>query len=1013
MALLCAATLARGAINVWEMNSQGIKVQSAFACPDGASLMAGPNADLSNKDLTQGFFSAFDLKNTSFVGATLANASFDYSQLVGTASGTFDTLSGTVFNNADISGAFLNYATYHGFTQEQFQSTESYKQKMLYWTNPNTNSISGINLTGNNLTGWNFSGQNLTSASFNSSMLGSADLTGATLANATFRAASFDGAVFKDAIINGDANNLGADFSSTSLTQAQLQATKSYQDKNLYGIRLSKNNLNGWDFSGQSLQSAFFANSNLTGAVLKDATINGDSNNPGADFSRTTGLTQAQLQSTASYKSKNLEGIQLNGNNLSGWDFHGQDLANASFSSDTLMDSVHNNPNDPNYVTQILGFRNNLSRSNFMGSPFGSAALGGATFTDAVISNAKFNFTTSQGFSLAQLQSTKSYQDKDLSGIQFQGNDLSGWDFNGQNLANASFNFSTMSGTNFSQSNLANTSFTGSNLSGAVFTDATINGDANNSGADFSRAAGLTLFQLQSTASYKNKNLFGLKLKENDLSGWDFSGQNLSNANLSGANLSGANFTNADIRGTYDSSTGKYYSTILFFTPTLTEAQLESTSNYQQHDMSFIRFSANDLNGWDFQGQNLTASVFAGSSLTNTDFTNATIHYADFSSTALTLYQLQQTSSYKQKNLEGIGLAGNNLSHWDFSGQDLASANLYNANLTGTNLSGATIRGASLVLATSKGFSQKQLQSTASYQQKDLSGINFSANNFTGWDFHEQDLSNAVLNGVTLNGANFTSASLANAKLFSISNYNTNLKGTDFTLADMRGATGDYNALGSETLPEPYILKNTIQMQGGIHGFDLSDGSKLIVRNYTGDPSVSTSKPIPITVYNKMSMGTSGILQMVFDDQDWNSTISFSGISSVSLGGTLKLTIKDGVDVSKLVGDSFDLFDWTGVNRLGTTFNVDQSGYTWNLDNLYTDGTVTFEGQTTSNSLLAGDSSANGLAAGSGLTGMPSGGASALSIAPVPEPASLGLLIMGLLSLVAWKFRRGRRTASV
>ncbi len=152
-----------------------------------------------------------------------------------------------------------------------------------------------------------------------------------------------------------------------------------------------------------------------------------------------------------------------------------------------------------------------------------------------MVSGAKFNFATYHGFTLAQLQSTRSYQNKDLTGIQLQGNDLSGWDFNGQNLTSASFNFSTLAGADLSQTNLASALFAYSDLTGAVFANAMVNGyeyqnDSGNSvfvpGADFSNT-NLTLAQLQSTDSYKNKNLYGIRLQGNDLSRWDFSEQSL------------------------------------------------------------------------------------------------------------------------------------------------------------------------------------------------------------------------------------------------------------------------------------------------------------------------------------------------------------------------------------------------------------------------------------------------------------------------------------------------------
>ena len=85
------------------------------------------------------------------------------------------------------------------------------------------------------------------------------------------------------------------------------------------------NDLSGWDFSGQNLTNADLCSSTLTNADLSGATVTG------ADFGDTTsrGFTKEQLYSTASYQAKNLQGIGLGDNDLSGWDFSGQNLSNA------------------------------------------------------------------------------------------------------------------------------------------------------------------------------------------------------------------------------------------------------------------------------------------------------------------------------------------------------------------------------------------------------------------------------------------------------------------------------------------------------------------------------------------------------------------------------------------------------------------------------------------------------------------------------------------------------------
>jgi uncharacterized protein YjbI with pentapeptide repeats len=77
------------------------------------------------------------------------------------------------------------------------------------------------------------------------------------------------------------------------------------------------------------------------------------------------------------------------------------------------------------------------------------------------------------------------------------------------------------------------------------FSDAIVTG----AGFGETTGGGFTKEKLYSTASYQAKDLRGIRLEQNDLTGWNFSGQNLSNAALEGAVLTRADLTGADTRG--------------------------------------------------------------------------------------------------------------------------------------------------------------------------------------------------------------------------------------------------------------------------------------------------------------------------------------------------------------------------------------------------------------------------------------------------------------------------------
>ena len=332
----------------------------------------------------------------------------------------------------------------------------------------------------------NFQDQDLTYDNFESQNLTGANLVNTNLTNAILRNTILTGADFTNAVIKG----VNFDFVKT-LTKDQIYSSASYKNKDLSGINFGQVDLSGIDFSRQNLSNIEFRWAVLSGVDFSDATIDGTS------FRETTsyGFTKEQLYSTLNYKNKDLSKIGLNGNDLTGWDFTGQNLSNATLEYSTLT---------------------------------------AAKFTDAIINGTDFSITTIKGFTKEQLYSTSNYKNHNLRGVKFGDNDLSGWDFSGQDLTNASFTYYQYS--YYRQGN--------SNLTGANFSDAVINN------VDFSDTIGLTEEQLYSTASYKNKDLSGVRLSSLDMSSWIFSGQNLTNADLTNADLSNAEFANARLTGT-------------------------------------------------------------------------------------------------------------------------------------------------------------------------------------------------------------------------------------------------------------------------------------------------------------------------------------------------------------------------------------------------------------------------------------------------------------------------------
>jgi uncharacterized protein YjbI with pentapeptide repeats len=462
-------------------------------------------------------------------------------------------LSYAILTNADLSGAIIKGVDFSGpydvtttiITKDQFYSTASYQTKEIH----------GVRLSTRDLTGWDLRRQDLTDADFSFTTLTNANLTGAIVTGVNFSFYSFaptsermtreqlystasyqaknlagvglagidlSGSDFREQNLTGamlSNTNLtnanltgaivkGADFGSTTsrgFTRQHLYSTRSYQAKDLTGVGLSWNDLSGWNFSEQNLTDADLYGATLTNANLTGAIVTG------ANFAGTPsfGLTREQLYSTASYQARVLLAIRLYGNDLSGWDFSGQNLTGAHMYGARLTNT-------------------NLSGANLTGADFSRATLTNANLAGAVIT--EVDLGKARGLTKEQLYSTASYQAKDLRGIRFGANNMTGWDFSGQNLANAHFTDATLTNTD---------------LAGAIVTGTLFENYAARPGSI------ITKEQLYSTASYRAKNLHGISLTGNDLSGWDFSGQNLTGAWLAAATITNANLTGADTRGAY------------------------------------------------------------------------------------------------------------------------------------------------------------------------------------------------------------------------------------------------------------------------------------------------------------------------------------------------------------------------------------------------------------------------------------------------------------------------------
>ena len=244
------------------------------------------------------------------------------------------------------------------------------------------------------------------------------------------------------------------------------------------------------------------------------------------------------------------------------------------------------------YITEYdTTYNSDYTNASFRNADLTNASFAGATMndidaTDAIIKGASFREAKMND--MAILTKTKSYKDKDLSGVDLGVNyskitKIYIYDFSGFNLTGAYLCANLY--------NPDNPNYT--NPDGIFKYD-----DAIILGATMSKIA-FRKEQLCSTKSYKDKMLDGITVSEANFANIDFRGVSLKNTTFSYMNLSNANFSNANLSGAkiswFDLSASRYaevYSlkNAVFFNADLTNAEL----------------SYGILENVDFRGANMT-----------------------------------------------------------------------------------------------------------------------------------------------------------------------------------------------------------------------------------------------------------------------------------------------------------------------------------------------------------------------------------------------------------------------
>lgn len=385
-----------------------------------------------------------------------------------------------------------------------------------------------------------------------------------------------------------------------------------FTGSNLTNANFNSATLNDTDFTDTNLTNANFTKATLTGADLSGAEIRG------AKFANATGFTSEMLCSTASYANKDLSGVYVSYVTIDGVNFDGVNLSDVSFSFCTISNVDFTKTATPDFNLSL--YSSTISNVNFTGLNLEKVELSGVTYgegvnyTDVILPSGSAHLGE---IPTEVLMQTWTYKSGTLNLALFNNNRLNGLDLEGFRVS-SNFSRSSLQNANFKDADLTGSNFGHADLSGADFTDATINNV-------YLDRSNITSQQLESTKSYKQKDLSGVDMTRLDISfdGKDLSGFNLSNANLERINLENAIFEDAIINDArfYGSSIEK----------DITLAQVMQTKSYKDKDLSGASFHYTIFENADFSGFNLQETSFgsyASNLFKNVNFTNADLRGA-------------------------------------------------------------------------------------------------------------------------------------------------------------------------------------------------------------------------------------------------------------------------------------------------------------------------------------------------------------------------------------------------